>query len=91
MNLAFVLPPEGALRWVDSLTINESPTSGAVTGTVPSYYELDARLAWHPTPSLEVALVGQNLLHDHHVEYGFPSTTREEIQRRFYGKVTWHY
>jgi iron complex outermembrane receptor protein len=86
-NLEFDL----ALRWVDSLVINQSPTSGPVTGIVPSYSELDARLAWHPTPALEVALVGQNLLHDHHPEYGFPSATRVEIQRRVYGKVTWHY
>ena len=91
MDLPHNLEFNGALRWVDSLTVNQSPTSGSATGIVPSYYELDLRLAWHPSRGLEVAVVGQNLLHDHHVEYGFPSPTREEIQRRVYGKVTWRY
>ena len=91
MDLPQNLELNCALRWVDSLTINQSPTSGPVTGTVPSYYELDARLAWHPSRQLELAVVGQNLLHDHHPEYGFPSVARVEIQRRVYGKVTWHY
>ncbi len=91
MDLPHNLELDGALRWVDSLTINQSPTSGPVTGTVPSYYEFDARLAWRPARNVELALVGQNLLHNHHVEYGFPSTTREEIQRRVYGKVSWHF
>ena len=91
MDLTHGWELDGALRWVDSLTINNSPTSGPVTGTVPSYYEFDARLAWRPTPGLELALVGQNLLHDHHTEYGFPSASREDIQRRVYGKISWHF
>jgi len=91
MNLLRNLEFDGALRWVDSLTINQSPTSGPVTGTVPGYYELDLRLAWHPSRGLELAVVGQNLLHDQHVEYGFPSAAREEIQRRIYGKISWHF
>jgi hypothetical protein len=33
--------------------------------------------------------VGQNLLHDHHPEYGYPSATREEIVRSVFGKVSW--
>ncbi len=38
------------------------------TVTIDPYWELDARLAWRPTPKLELALVGQNLLNDAHVE-----------------------
>ncbi|MEO6876015.1 MAG: TonB-dependent receptor [Opitutaceae bacterium] len=91
MDLPREIELDAALRWVDELTLNNGPTSGATTRTVPSYYELDARLAWRPTNGLELALVGQNLLHDHHPEYGFPSATREEIQRRLYGKITWRY
>ena len=72
------------LRWVDMLRINNGPTSD----TVPSYFELDARLAWHATKNLEFSIVGQNLLHDRHQEYGFPgSPTTEEIARSVYGKV----
>jgi iron complex outermembrane recepter protein len=75
------------LRWVDSLEIN----NGSTIGTVPSYFELNARLGWRVSKNLELSLVGQNLLHAEHVEYGFPSPTREEIQRTFYGKAVWRY
>ena len=57
---------------------------------VPAYAELDVRLAWRPTPKLEFSIVGQNLLHDHHPEFGaLPS--RQEIERSVYGKVTWRF
>lgn len=82
---------DAALRWVGALTVNSGPTSGPVAGTVPSYYELDARVAWHPTDRLELSLIGQNLLHDHHQEYGFPGPTTEEIARSVYGKLAWRY
>jgi len=78
---------DAGLRWVDTLHIN----SGATLGTVPSYFEMDVRLAWHATKRLELSLVGQNLLHDQHPEYGFPSPTREEIERNVYGKVAWQF
>jgi hypothetical protein len=58
---------------------------------VPSYFELDARLAWRVTKNIEVAVAGQNLLHDHHPEYGFPGPTREEIVRSVYGTVSFHW
>jgi iron complex outermembrane receptor protein len=75
------------LRWVDRLHNNNGP----IAGSVPSYFELDARLGWNPTKRLELSLVGQNLLHNHHPEYGFPGPTREEIERSVYGKVEWRY
>jgi iron complex outermembrane receptor protein len=82
---------DAALRWVDALHINNGPTGGPVVGIVPSYFELDSRIAWHATSRLELSLVGQNLLHDHHPEYGFPSPSREEIERVVFGKITWSY
>ncbi len=75
------------LRWVDTRILNSGPT----VGPVPSYWELDVRLGWHPTDSTEVSIVGQNLLHDHHPEYGFPSPTRPEIERSLYGKIVWRF
>jgi iron complex outermembrane receptor protein len=36
----------------------------------PAYAEVDARLAWAATPSLELSVSGANLLHDRHVEFG---------------------
>jgi iron complex outermembrane receptor protein len=57
---------------------------------VPGYTELDLRLGWRPREGLELSLVGQNLLHDHHAEFGaLPS--REEIERGVYGEVTWRF
>jgi iron complex outermembrane receptor protein len=87
MDLPHNVELDAALRWVDTLHNNNGPNPG----TVPSYFELDVRLAWHPTKNLELSVVGQNLLHDHHPEYGFPSPTRQEIPRSVYGKVTFRW
>ena len=75
------------LRWVDTLHTNDGPTPG----TVPSYLELNTRLAWQATRQLEVSVTGENLLHAHHPEYGFPEPTRVEIERSVYAKGTWRY
>jgi len=78
---------DAGLRWVDQLQNN----NGNTVGKVPSYFELDARLAWRPIKRLELSVVGQNLLHDHHPEYGFPGPARVEINRSIYGKVSWEF
>lgn len=87
MDLPHQVELDGGLRWIDTLHNN----SGASVGTVPSYFELDVRLGWHPTDRLELSIVGQNLLHDQHPEYGFPDSSRVEIARSVYGKVTWRW
>lgn len=74
-------------RWVDTLHTGNFGTPG----TVPAYSELDVRLGWHATNSLELSIVGQNLLHAQHPEYGFPSSGREELQRKVYGKAVWRF
>jgi len=72
-------------RWIDSFGIN----NGATIAVVPDYFETDVRLAWHLTKHWEVSVVGQNLLHDRHQEYGYPgSSSTEEIARSVYGKVS---
>jgi iron complex outermembrane receptor protein len=78
---------DAALRWVDTLHTN----NGATPGTVPSYFELNTRLAWHAGERLELSLTGENLLHNRHPEYGFPEPTRVEIERSVYGKIAWRY
>jgi iron complex outermembrane recepter protein len=75
------------VRWVDTLHNNNGPTPG----TVPSYFEADARLGWRLSDRIELSLVGQNLLHDQHPEYGYPSPTRPEIERGVYGKIRMSY
>jgi iron complex outermembrane receptor protein len=82
-NLEF----DNALRWVDRLVTNNGPTAGIV----PSYFSLDTRLAWHLGRGIELSLVGQNLLQPRHVEYGYPSALREQIDRSLYAKLAWRF
>jgi len=85
MDLPHNVEFDAGLRWVDSFIYNNVGSPA----TVPDYFELDARLAWHPTSHWEFSIVGQNLLHDHHLEYVISSPNpSEEIQRSVYGKVT---
>ena len=55
-------------------------TSGLTQPAVPGYHELDARIAWQARPNLEIALVGRNLLHDEHAEFGEPGV-RQTFER----------
>jgi iron complex outermembrane receptor protein len=91
INLTRDVDFDTALRWVDELHLTESPTDGPAVGTVPSYFELNARLGWRVNKHVELSLVGENLLHNHHVEYGFPDSSQEEIVRSVYAKAvfTW--
>jgi len=57
---------------------------------VPAYNELDGRLGWQATKTLEWSIVGQNLLHDHHAEFGAPAA-RKEIERGAYVKLAWRF
>ncbi|MEJ0034735.1 MAG: TonB-dependent receptor [Gammaproteobacteria bacterium] len=87
LDLPASLQLDIGLRWVDTLHNNNGPTPG----TVPSYFEADARIGWRLNGNLEFSVVGQNLLHDHHPEYGFPGAARQEIERGVYGKVLMTY
>jgi len=71
---------DGTVRYVGDI----------VNQQVPAYGELDMRLGWQPVPRLEVSVVGQNLLHDHHVEFGAPGA-RSDIKRGVYGSFEWHF
>ena len=61
--------------------------------SIPGYLTMDARLAWKPLPKLELALVGQNLLHRRNQEFvpEFINTFPSEVQRSVYAKLTWKY
>jgi iron complex outermembrane receptor protein len=50
---------------------------------------MDLRLGWKPCDRLELSVVGQNLLHDQHAEYGYPGPTQPQIVRAVYGKLQW--
>ena len=55
---------------------------------IPGYSELDVRLSWRASEQLRIDVVGQNLLHERHVEFGTPAA-RGAIERGIYGKVVW--
>jgi iron complex outermembrane receptor protein len=59
MDLSRVLTLDATLRFVGALP----------KPALPAYTELGARLGWAVGPHLELSLVGENLLHDTHVEY----------------------
>jgi iron complex outermembrane receptor protein len=55
---------------------------------ISDYAEMDLRVAKQLSEQLELSLVGQNLLHDKHIEIGTPEA-RGEIQRAVYARITW--
>ena len=80
LDLPGHLQLDAALRYVSEIDNQK----------VPAYSELDVRLAWQATRNLEFSIVGQNLLHDHHAEFGAVAS-RQEIERSVYGKITWSF
>jgi len=80
LDLPAHLRLDAGMRAVDDITRQQ----------VPGYAELNAKLTWQPTPQLDLSLVGQNLLHDRHAEFGAPAT-RREIERGVYGLVEWRF
>ncbi len=86
MDFSHGLSFDTSLRYVDYLSYF----------AINSYFELDARLAWQINKHWEVALVGQNLLHDAHAEFGptYLGTQNgniTEIPRSVYARVTWRF
>ena len=61
--------------------------------SVPSYNELDLRLAWRPSKQVELALVGRNLLHRRHQEFAseLADMPTMMIERSIFGQVNWKF
>jgi iron complex outermembrane receptor protein len=71
---------DAQLRYVDNVT------------AVAAYITADVRLAYRPTPNLELSLVGQNLLDASHPEQASQiNAPTVEVPRGFYGKITWRF
>jgi iron complex outermembrane receptor protein len=87
LDLTHDLQLDMDLRWVNTLHNNDGPTPG----TVPNYVEADVRLGMQLSSGVELSVTGQNLLHAHHPEYGFPSDARAEISRSVVAKAAWRY
>lgn len=58
---------------------------------VPDYVGLDVRLGWQLNKMLELSVVGQNLLDNHHSEFIPSSPSPRQIENSIYGKITWRY
>ena len=80
LDLPLDLQLDGGLRYVGEIANQQ----------LPAYTELDARLTWSPTGQVDLSVVGQNLLHRRHAEFGTP-TTRRQIERGVHGAVQWHF
>ena len=64
--------------------LSELPTPGT-----PAYTEAGFRLGWHATSSLELALIGRDLLHDDHFEFISPGAARQtRLQRALFTRAT---
>lgn len=81
VNLPLGLAADTVLRYTSAL-----PAAGAA-GAV----DLDLRLGFRPVTALEVSLVGQGLLRAHHLYFAGGESGNVEIQRAFYGKLTWSF
>ena len=76
---------DAVLRSVASLP-NVPPPNLAV----PAYTELTLRFGWGHGGPLELAIVGDNLLHDQHPEFQLGGPL-EGVQRSVLAQVTWHF
>ncbi len=75
-------------RYVDS----NFSTSVLQVKKIKDYVSLDIRLAWQPIKDIELSVVGQNLLADHHLEYTPELVSAPtEIDRGVYGKLSWQF
>ena len=67
--------------------------SGAAD-VIPSYVALDARIGWSPRKNLTLELIGQNLLDQHHPEFGtspLVAAPVAELRRGVLGRITWRF
>jgi iron complex outermembrane receptor protein len=79
---------DAGFRWIASFDYN----SGSASETAPGYVEADARMAVHLATNFEIAVVGQDLLHEQHLEYVAPEpNVREEIRRSVHATVSYRW
>jgi iron complex outermembrane receptor protein len=85
LDLPASLQLDGQLRSLSAVRRLPPVVSGA---GIEGYTELDVRLAWRGWRQLELSLVGQNLLHPHHPEFG-AAPQRGEVERSVYTRIAW--
>ena len=74
---------DGVARFVDRLPFHD----------FDRYLGLDLRLAWEPVDGVEIALVGRDLLQDHHPEFQATliDTQPTETPRRAHATLSWFF
>jgi iron complex outermembrane receptor protein len=87
VDLGANLQLDAQLRHLSS--IRQLPTIPNGSG-IDGYTELDVHFGWRARSNLQISVVGQNLLHEHHLEFGAPSG-RGQIERGVYGKLAWDF
>ncbi|MES2103594.1 MAG: TonB-dependent receptor [Pseudomonadota bacterium] len=60
------------------------------TPPVAAYTSLDLRYGWKIRPNWELSVIGQNLLHASHAEWG-NLLTRSELERSLMVRTLWHF
>ena len=58
---------------------------------VPRYDRVDTRLGWQASESLELSIVGQNLLTPRHPEFGDDAPLHTIAQRNILLKLDWKF
>src|SRR5687767_11590154 len=81
LRSSMTLPHDLALD-VGVRSVGELPNQG-----IPSYVACDGRPGWQPSNAVEIAVVGSNLFEPQHPEFG-TATSRREVERSVYGKIT---
>jgi len=80
LNVSERIEVDAVLRAVSKLKVPE----------VPAYAELTLHLGWSLPNRFEIALIGDNLLHDKHPEFG-QLVPREEFRRAVFLQTTWQF
>ena len=72
-------------RYTDSVVANKRP--------INDYFNTDVRFAWRPVKSLELSLIGQNLIQTQHIEYqgDFLQPQPTYVSRGIYAKFNWQF
>lgn len=84
-NLRSHLELGGGLEWDLGLRYVSSLPNPAQ----PAYLATDTRLTWRYRGQWEFSLVGQNIFDNQHSEFG--TKTSGQVQRSYYGSVTWEF
>ncbi len=88
LNLPNHVTLDAAIFYVDQIKALYADTAI----NIPSYVRLDIGVTWRPIKSLELAIYGQNLLDDQHLEFTSTKTTvLTETPRTIMGRITWNF